>query len=206
EFPLFGTARIPILYIGLILVMISVTGNTVNSIDVLNGVVSGFIAIASIPLIISLFMNEKFEIASVALLMFFSAIAFYRYHKYPSRIFPGDSGALAWGAMYGAIAIVGEVEFVAIIALLPAIINSFLFLASVKRIVEHRAVRARPVILMDDYKLMASREKNAPATLVRMILANGPLPENEVTKNIFKLTAFSAGMAVLTALLTRVVI
>ncbi|MGH9909003.1 MAG: UDP-N-acetylglucosamine-1-phosphate transferase, partial [Nitrososphaerales archaeon] len=63
DFPLFGTVRIPLLYIGLILVMIPVVGNTVNSIDVLNGVVSGFIAIASVPLIIALFMNGNYEIA-----------------------------------------------------------------------------------------------------------------------------------------------
>ena len=206
DFPLFGTVRIPLLYIGLILVMIPVVGNTMNSIDVLNGVVSGFIAIASVPLIIALFMNGNYEIAAAALTLFFSSIAFYKYHKYPSRIFPGDSAALTWGAMYGAIAIVGRVEFVAVIALLPAIINSFLFLASVKRIAEHRTVKARPVILLDDYKLMASKEKDAPATLVRMILANGPLHENDVTKNIFKLAAFSAGIAVLTAFLMRVVI
>lgn len=206
DFPLFGTVRIPLLYIGLILVMIPVVGNTVNSIDVLNGVVSGFIAIASVPLIIALFMNGNYEIAAAALTLFFSSIAFYKYHKYPSKIFPGDSAALTWGAMYGAIAIVGRVEFVAVIALLPAIINSFLFLASVKRIVEHRTVKARPVILLDDYKLMASKEKDAPATLVRMILANDPLHENDVTKNIFKLAAFSAGMAILTAFLMRVVI
>ncbi len=206
DFPLFSSAKIPLLYIGLIFLMIPVVGNTANSIDVLNGVVSGFIAIASIPLIVALLMSGKVEIAITTLPLFFSAIAFYKYHRYPSKIFPGDSGVLAWGAMYGAIAIVGEVEFVAIIALLPAIINSFLFLASVKRIAEHRTVKARPVILLDDCRLMASKEKSAPITLVRMILANGPLHENDITKNIFKLTAFSAGLAILTAFLVGVVI
>jgi len=206
DFPLFSSARIPLLYVGLILLMIPIVGNTVNSIDVLNGVVSGFIAISSVPLIAALIMNGKVEIAVAALPLFFSALTFYRYHKYPSRIFPGDSGVLAWGGMYGAIAIVGEVEFVAVIALMPAIINSFLFLTSVKRMAEHRTVKARPVILLDDYRLMASKEKNAPATLVRMILANRPLHENEVTRRIFTLVAFSAGMAILTAFLVGVVI
>ena len=37
----------------------------------------------------------------------FVSLAFYKYHKVPSKIFPGDSGALTLGAMYGAIAIVG---------------------------------------------------------------------------------------------------
>jgi UDP-N-acetylglucosamine--dolichyl-phosphate N-acetylglucosaminephosphotransferase len=204
DFPFFGSARIPALYIVLILAAIPVMGNTVNSIDVLNGVVSGFIAIASVPLIITLFLQGKVDIAIAALPLLLSALAFYKYHKYPSRIFPGDSGTLAWGAMYGAIAIVGGVEFVAIVALLPAVINSFLFLASVKRVTEHREVKARPTVLLDDYRLMASNERNAPVTLVRLVLAHGPMREDEIARSIFKLAAFSAGIAILTAVLIGV--
>ncbi len=203
-FPLVGYASIPILYIVLILFAIPIIGNTVNSIDVLNGVVSGFIAIASIPLIVALFLENKADIAFAALILLFSALAFYKYHKYPSKIFPGDSGTIAWGGAYGAIAIVGGVEIVATIALLPAIINSFLFLASVKRIIEHREVKVRPIMLLDDYRLMASKELSAPATLVRLVLADGPMREDEVARNIFKLAAFSAGMAILTAFLMGV--
>jgi UDP-N-acetylglucosamine--dolichyl-phosphate N-acetylglucosaminephosphotransferase len=73
--------------------------------------------------------------------------------------------------------------------------NSFLFLASVKRIVEHRQVKARPTILTDDFKLAASTEKAAPATLVRLIVADGPLGEKEVGRQIFKLAAFTALLA-----------
>ena len=40
DFPLFGSVKIPILYLALIIFMIPITGNTFNSIDVLNGVVS----------------------------------------------------------------------------------------------------------------------------------------------------------------------
>ncbi len=50
----------------------------------------------------------------------FASLAFYKYHKFPSRIFPGDSGAVMFGATYGAIAIVGQVEVIAAIAILPA--------------------------------------------------------------------------------------
>ena len=93
------------------------------------------------------------EIFLAALPLLFATIAFYKYHKFPSRIFPGDSGTLLLGAMYGAVAIAGSSEIIGVIALLPAVMNSFLFLASVKRIVEHRQVKARPTILTDDFKL-----------------------------------------------------
>ena len=45
-FPLFGDVRIPILYLGIIPIMIAITGNTINSIDVMNGAASGFMVIA----------------------------------------------------------------------------------------------------------------------------------------------------------------
>ena len=180
-FPLFGTVQIPLLYLALIIFMISITGNTINSIDVLNGVASGFMVIASFSLSICLFIVQNYEIAIVSLPLGFVSLAFYKYHKIPSKIFPGDSGALTFGAMYGAIAIVGGVEIIAAIALLPAIINSFLFLSSVKKIVEHREIKGIPVEHTDDFRLKATNDKSAPITLVRLILAGGPLSEKQVT-------------------------
>jgi UDP-N-acetylmuramyl pentapeptide phosphotransferase/UDP-N-acetylglucosamine-1-phosphate transferase len=93
-FPLFGTVQIPALYLGLIIFMIPITGNTINSIDVLNGVASGFMIIASFSLSIALFILENYEIAVISLPLGFVSLAFYKYHKIPSRIFPGDSLSL----------------------------------------------------------------------------------------------------------------
>ena len=203
-FPLFGTVHIPVLYIALIILMIPITGNTINSIDVLNGVASGFMVIASFSLSICLFIVENYEIAIVSLPLGFVSLAFYRYHKIPSRIFPGDSGALALGAMYGAIAIVGGVEIIAAVALLPAVINSFLFLSSVKRIEDHRKIKGKPVAHTDDFRLKTTNDKTAPITLVRLILAGGALSEKEVGQVIFKLAIFSGILAIVTAFLMRV--
>lgn len=203
-FPLFGNVQIPALYLVLILFMIPITGNTINSIDVLNGVASGFMVIASFSLSLCLFIIQNYEIAVVSLPLGFVSLAFYKYHKIPSKIFPGDSGALTLGAMYGSIAIVGGVEIIAAIALLPAVINSFLFLSSVKKIVEHRQVKGKPVEHTKDFKLKATDDKTAPITLVRLILAGGPLSEKQVGFTIFKLTIFSGILAVITAFLMGV--
>ena len=203
-FPLFGIVQIPVLYLALIIFMIPITGNTINSIDVLNGVASGFMVIASFSLSICLFIVQNYEIAIVSLPLGFVSLAFYKYHKLPSKIFPGDSGALTLGAMYGAIAIVGGVEIIAAVALLPAVINSFLFLASVKKIVEHRQIKGKPVDHTDDFKLRATSDKSAPITLVRLILAGDPLSEKQVGYEIFKLAIFSGILAIITAFLMRV--
>ena len=200
-FPLFGTVQIPALYLALMVFMIPITGNTINSIDVLNGVASGFMTIAGFSLSICLLVVQNYEIAMISLPLAFVSLAFYKYHKIPSKIFPGDSGALTLGAMYGAIAIVGGVEIIAAVALLPAIINSFLFLSSVRRIVEHRQVQGKPVEHTEDFRLKATNEKKAPVTLVRLILAGGPLSEKQVGHAIFKLTLFSGLLAVITSML-----
>jgi len=187
-----GTAFIPLLYIPLILIILPVVGNTINSIDVLNGAVSGFVIIASIPLLASIAIFGDNTVLIAALPMFFATLAFYRYHKYPSKIFPGDSGTLLLGAVYGSVAIAGNSEIIGVIALLPAVMNSFLFLSSVKRIVEHRQVTSRPTKLTQDFKLAASPEQSAPVTLLRLILTAGPLSERQIVLQIFMLASFSA--------------
>ena len=192
---IFGSAFIPILYIPLILVIIPVVGNTINSIDVLNGVASSSVIIALIPILASVLLFGNVYVFLAGLPLLAGTLAFYKYHRYPSRIFPGDSGTLLMGTMLGAIAIAGKSEIIAVIALLPAVMNSFLFLSSMKKIVEHREVKARPTTLTDDFKLMASKDKRAPVTLLRLILSDGPLTEEENIKQITKLALFCSALA-----------
>ena len=194
---IFDSAFIPILYILLILSIIPIVGNTINSIDVFNGVASGFIIITMIPLLVSVILFSNTNVFLIGLPLLFGCIAMYQYHKFPSKIFLGDSGTLLLGSMYAAISIVGNSEIIGVIALLPAVMNSFLFLSSVKKIVEHRQVKTRPVTICDDFRLMASKDNSAPATLVRLILARGPLSEQEIITRIFILATFSSILAII---------
>lgn len=194
---IFDSAFIPILYILLILSIIPIVGNTINSIDVFNGVASGFIIITMIPLLVSVILFSNTNVFLIGLPLLFGCIAMYQYHKFPSKIFLGDSGTLLLGSMYAGISIVGNSEIIGVIALLPAVMNSFLFLSSVKKIVEHREVKTRPVTICDDFRLMASKDNSAPATLVRLILARGPLSEQEIITRIFILATFSSILAII---------
>jgi UDP-GlcNAc:undecaprenyl-phosphate/decaprenyl-phosphate GlcNAc-1-phosphate transferase len=195
---IFDSAFIPILYILLILSIIPIVGNTINSIDVFNGVASGFIIITMIPLLVSVILFSSTNVFLMGLPLLFGSIAIYQYHKFPSKIFLGDSGTLLLGSMYASLSIVGNSEIIGVIALLPAVMNSFLFLSSVKKIVEHRQVKTRPVAICDDFRLMASKDSGAPATLVRLILARGPLSEQEIITRIFILATFSSVLAFIT--------
>ncbi|HZH38496.1 MAG TPA: hypothetical protein VEX17_00335 [Bacillales bacterium] len=203
---IFGNVFIPLLYIPLILIAIPLVGNTINSIDVFNGAATGFLIITMVPLLSSSLLFGNLDIFLIELPFFASLLAFYKFHKYPSRIFPGDSGTLIMGAMYGSFAIASQSEIIAIIALLPAIMNSFLFLSSVRKIVEHRQIKARPTILKDDYRLEASKEKDAPITLVRLILLDGPLSEKQIVNKIYRLGFFSSCLSFITILLQYLVL
>ena len=194
----FGSAFIPILYIPLILVIIPVVGNTINSIDVLNGVASSSVIIALIPILASVLLFGNIYVFLAGLPLLAGTIAFYRYHRYPSKVFPGDSGTLLMGTMIGVVAIAGESEIIAVVALLPAVMNSFLFLSSMRKIVEHREVKARPTILTDDFKLMASKDKKAPVTLLRLILADRPMTEKEIIKQVNIMAIVCAALAFIT--------
>ena len=205
NFPLFGSVSIPLLYMALVVFMIPIMGNTINSIDVLNGVASGFTTIASFALSICLFILQNYEVGIISLCLAFSSLAFYKYHKFPSKVFPGDSGAITFGAAYGGIAIIGGVEVIAAIAILPAIINSFLFLSSVKKIVEHREIK-NPTSHTDDWKLQTTSENHAPITLVRLLIAKKPLSEKQIGYEIFKLAIFSGILAIITAFMMGVTI
>lgn len=201
QFPLFGSVRLSIIYPILILLAIPITANTVNTIDVLNGVVSGFIIIASFPLFIATLMSKNYQATLISLPLILSSLAFFLFHRYPSKIFPGDSGTLAMGACYGALAIISRAEFVGVVALLPAILNSFFFLTSVKKFIEHRMIKERPTWLDNEFRINASKSKEAPITLVRMIVSSKPMYEKEVVNEIYKLTFFSSILAVITAFL-----
>ena len=67
---------------------------------------------------------------------------------------------------------------------------------------EHRQVKAQATKQTPDFKLKASGDKDAPITLLSMILAGGnPMTEGQLVRAIFKLAAFSAALALATAVM-----
>jgi UDP-N-acetylglucosamine--dolichyl-phosphate N-acetylglucosaminephosphotransferase len=130
-----------------------------------------------------------------------SLIAYYRFNRFPARVFTGDVGSFTVGTTIAAIAILGRLEVVTIIAMIPFIMNSFHSLASIGRLFERRQIKQRPTILLRDGRIAANPDPKAPLTLTRMVIASTPLRENEVVEVFFILSTFSSILAVLTALL-----
>ncbi len=201
--PLFGGFHLPVIYLLTIPVAISVTTNTANMLDPLNGVMAGGVAILTGGLLVGLLAKSSEPLpVFLAAIVLFACLGFFYFNRYPSRAFAGNVAQLAVGGAVGAFAILGRIEIATIVAMFPQIQNSFFFLSRIRRFAEHRDIAAKPTRILDDGRLASSANPRAPLTLVRTILADNPLTEKTIVSRIFVLFLLSACLAAITILLT----
>jgi UDP-N-acetylglucosamine--dolichyl-phosphate N-acetylglucosaminephosphotransferase len=210
-FPFLGdTSPHFLIYTALAVVAFPVVANAFNMMDSFNGEISWFTLLTSLALLVGVAIHRAFasgfSMAHVASVIPLVAVAsgFLVYNRYPSRAFDGDSGSLMFGAMFAGLAVTGGVEVAAMIAIVPAILNSFYTLSSVRGFVERRKMATRPTYVGDDGLLHASPEKDAPNTLVRLVLLASPLSEKDLVKSIVFLTAVACAFSVIISVLTWV--
>jgi UDP-N-acetylglucosamine--dolichyl-phosphate N-acetylglucosaminephosphotransferase len=210
-FPILGeTSEHVFIYTILVIAAIPIVSNAFNMMDSFNGEGSGFALLTSVAVAIGIVLRayavSGYSISHLATALPLVAVSlgFYFFNRYPSRCFDGDSGSLTLGAMFATLAVTGGVEIAAVVALIPAILNSFYILSSVRGFVERRKMGARPTYMMEDGRLAASSDRSAPTTLIRMILLEGPLTEKELVKKILLLTGVACLLSVATSLLTWV--
>jgi len=202
-FPMVGQTRLTIVYPLMIIAALAVTSNAVNMMDPFNGTMSGTCVVITAALIISSLLLGRYDGLLLSLCIFGPLLVLYLFNKYPAKVFSGDVGSLSIGAALGAIAILGQLEIVAVVAFAPQIMNAFYGLSTIGRLYERREV-PRPVVLREDGKLMATPYPDAPITLARVILARGPLHEREAAQIFIILSIISGILAVFTAYLIKV--
>jgi UDP-N-acetylmuramyl pentapeptide phosphotransferase/UDP-N-acetylglucosamine-1-phosphate transferase len=201
--PIFGSFNLPIIYPLTILVAVSVTSNTTNMLDPLNGTMSGGVAILCTGLLVGLLFKGAGPTPIFLYgALLFSSLGLFYFNRYPSRAFAGNVGQLAVGGALGAMAILGRAEIATIVAMFPNIQNSFFFLSRIRRFAEHREISAKPTKLLPDGKLASSENPQAPLTLVRTMLVGQPTTEKDVVSSIFALYAISSILAFITIMLT----
>ena len=204
--PFIGPTRLNIVYLPLTLLAVSVCANSVNMIDVMNGAMPTTSIISLFAIIVGSVILGSTEGIIFSIPLIGALLAYLYFNRFPANVFSGDVGSLTVGAAIGAIAVLGHVEVVAIVAMMPQISNSFAILSSIGKLVEGRNIRERPTQLRTDGLIQATNTKKAPITLTRMVLAWGPLQENEIVWT-FSIISIGAGvLAVLTALLLQLTI
>jgi UDP-N-acetylglucosamine--dolichyl-phosphate N-acetylglucosaminephosphotransferase len=204
QVPFFGGFHLPLIYPLAIPVAISVTTNTANMLDPLNGTMAGGVAIICSGLLIGLLATDAGPLpVFLSASLLFSCLGFFYFNKYPSRAFAGNVGQLAIGGALGSMAILGRIEIATIVAMFPHIQNSFFFLSKIRRFAEHKEITAKPTKLQDDGNLASTANPEAPLTLVRTMLVGRPASEQDVVSSIFALFLFSSLLAFVTILFTR---
>lgn len=210
-FPLLGTtAGHFTIYTVLAVVAFPVVANAFNMMDSFNGELSWFTLLTSVTLLFGVGLRavyaSGFSLVRVAATLPLVAVAggFLLFNRYPSKAFDGDSGSLLLGAVFAALAVTDGVEVAAVIAIVPAILNSFYTLSSVRGLVERRKMTSRPTYLGDDGRLYASTERSSPITLVRLILLGGPLAERDLVRGVVLLTIVACLLSGVISVLTWV--
>ena len=203
-FPLIGQTRMTLVYPLLIPFVTAVTSNAVNMMDPFNGTMSGSCSIVTLILLVSAFILGHNDALILCLCLLGPVLVLYYFNRYPSKVFSGDVGSLSIGAALGAIAILGRLEIVAIVAFAPQMMNAFYGLSTIGRLYERREV-SRPITILDDGRLMANADPKAPITLARVVLARGPLSEYEAARVFLILSFISGILAILTAYLIVVI-
>ena len=203
-FPLIGGTKLTMVYPVLIPIVMAVTSNAVNMMDPFNGVMAGTSTVVTATLLIAAIALGMGDTVLMCIMLLGALLAFYYFNRYPSRVFSGDVGSLSVGTALGAIAIMGRLEVIAVVAFMPQIMNAFYGLSSMGRLYERREV-ARPVEVLEDGRLMARDDPRAPLTLARFVLARGPLREDEAARVFVIMSVISGLLAIITAYLIAVV-
>ena len=122
--PFFGSLDMGILY-SLILVPIGVIGasNGFNMLAGYNGLEASMGIIILATLGIFAFSQNILWLTTIIFSAVFSLLGFLFYNKYPSKVFPGDSLTYSVGALIASIAILGNMESVALFLFLPYFIE-----------------------------------------------------------------------------------
>ncbi|MDH5401666.1 MAG: hypothetical protein OEZ01_06605 [Candidatus Heimdallarchaeota archaeon] len=208
--PFVGATRLTIVYWFIAVFVVAITSNASNMLDVMNGVmVMSGIFISITAFISSFILEDQLPSEAIYITRFASLslcgvlFAFYLFNKYPAKVFAGDTGSLGVGSAIGLIAIYGQIEFLLIVALLLHIMNSFTIISSVKGLKERSQMKSRPVVVEDGI-IHANKDKSAPITLVRLLVAGSPKTEKQVIQSILSLVLFCCILAIITAFFMRI--
>ncbi|MBI4734070.1 MAG: phospho-N-acetylmuramoyl-pentapeptide-transferase [Rubrobacteridae bacterium] len=116
DFMLGGTSiTIPVLYIGVVLLVIAATTNTVNITDGLDGLAAGTVMITMLAYAGICFRQNRLDLAIICAAVGGACIGFLWFNSFPASIFMGDTGSLGLGGAIAIMAILTRTELLLIL-------------------------------------------------------------------------------------------
>lgn len=181
--PLLGIVNFGLFY-PLFIIPLGVVGATItyNFLAGYNGLESsqGILILSALALVTYLTGNRWLSV--IALFMVASLFAFYLFNRYPAKVFPGDVLTYSIGSMIALIAILGNIEKIAVFFFIPYIMETVL--KSRGKLVKESFAKVK-----EDGSLEMPYEKiygleHLAIYLLKKIKSNGKVYEKEVVYSI----------------------
>ena len=99
-----------LLYLPFMILLYAAEANAVNFTDGMDGLCAGVSFIALIPFLIFSFLENELDLSLLIIGILASLLAYLHFNRAPAKIYMGDSGSLALGALFTSLAIVLDQE------------------------------------------------------------------------------------------------
>jgi len=123
--------------------------NTFNLIDGLDGLAAGISTISASILSYVAFVNGRYEIALVTLILAGCCLGFLPFNFNPARIFMGDTGSLFLGFVLSAISIEGTIKGATALTMVVPILAMGLPIMDTTLAIRRRILGGRPIMEAD---------------------------------------------------------
>ncbi len=120
-----GIINTTYLFIPFILIIIIGSSNAINLSDGLDGLASGLVMICLTPFILISILHGNYELTILLVSVVGSLIGFLFFNFHPAKIFMGDCGSLALGALLGVSSIVLHSEIILAVAGILFVLEAF---------------------------------------------------------------------------------
>lgn len=114
-----------VIFVPFFLIVMIGSANAINLSDGLDGLASGLSMIALTPFVLISLINGNYQLTLFLVSVIGSLIGFLFFNFHPAKIFMGDCGSLALGALMGVSAIVLDSEIILVIAGIIFVLEAF---------------------------------------------------------------------------------
>lgn len=179
--PLVGHLRLTLIYPMLVIAAFDVLANAFNMSDTHNGLIVSAFLIFSTSLYLSTFLPgpkpmEGFEtLLAITVLV---ALGYFPLNAYPAKMLNGNSGSHLIGALVAALTIASRREFLAIMLLMPQILNGYLVLFTAG--LRNKENIERPTKLSEGGIILPNCGPSTPITFVKLMVLDRGLSEKEL--------------------------
>jgi len=180
--PPVGYLRLTVIYPLLVVIAYDVLANAFNMCDTHNGIVPAVFLIYCASVLAAVLMpGPEPLVGFYSLLAIASAVVlgYIPLNIYPAKMLNGNTGSHLIGALVASLAIASRREYVALMLLVPQILNGFLIVSSVG--VKSKESLERPTHVSQGV-ILPNCNPRAPLSLVRLLVLGEGLAEKELVK------------------------